>query len=139
DGIRDFHVTGVQTCALPISTGVLSKHDTVCMRADKLDASRRGNVVSARRVATLLGCRREVEPERDLVRRRRAALGTPEQEVLTVEVERLGPARLEDATHRLDRLGEQALLVRGPEPDLEAPVAQPVEARRGPPEDGSGP
>src|SRR5690606_40862536 len=22
DGIRDFHVTGVQTCALPISTGV---------------------------------------------------------------------------------------------------------------------
>src|SRR5690606_40307560 len=24
DGIRDFHVTGVQTCALPISTDVMS-------------------------------------------------------------------------------------------------------------------
>src|SRR5690606_39722055 len=28
DGIRDFHVTGVQTCALPIST--LSGHSTCC-------------------------------------------------------------------------------------------------------------
>src|SRR5690606_39891106 len=24
DGIRDFHVTGVQTCALPISNGILT-------------------------------------------------------------------------------------------------------------------
>src|SRR6266700_7339059 len=26
DGIRDFHVTGVQTCALPISAGKLASH-----------------------------------------------------------------------------------------------------------------
>src|SRR5690606_40116636 len=26
DGIRDFHVTGVQTCALPISTDRLRRH-----------------------------------------------------------------------------------------------------------------
>src|SRR5690606_40346373 len=31
DGIRDFHVTGVQTCALPISGkhGVLLRHDGI--------------------------------------------------------------------------------------------------------------
>src|SRR5690606_39741463 len=29
DGIRDFHVTGVQTCALPISSKILAPEKTV--------------------------------------------------------------------------------------------------------------
>src|SRR5690606_40670034 len=32
DGIRDFHVTGVQTCALPISTNHLQKRRCRCHR-----------------------------------------------------------------------------------------------------------
>src|SRR5690606_41173759 len=46
DGIRDFHVTGVQTCALPISgTLVVQELDTVSVTAeatslpDRLEAS----------------------------------------------------------------------------------------------------
>src|SRR6266511_2404382 len=33
DGIRDFHVTGVQTCALPISSATASTTSTACSRA----------------------------------------------------------------------------------------------------------
>src|SRR5690606_1842489 len=36
DGIRDFHVTGVQTCALPIFGGVLTVHAMHTIAADKL-------------------------------------------------------------------------------------------------------
>src|SRR5579883_2959703 len=32
DGIRDFHVTGVQTCALPISPGGSRPCTTACVR-----------------------------------------------------------------------------------------------------------
>src|SRR5690606_40359764 len=32
DGIRDFHVTGVQTCALPILLAVRRRSDVVTMR-----------------------------------------------------------------------------------------------------------
>src|SRR5690606_40774280 len=35
DGIRDFHVTGVQTCALPISTEVEHVLATQCLVARK--------------------------------------------------------------------------------------------------------
>src|SRR5690606_40200716 len=56
DGIRDFHVTGVQTCALPISTYFLKidrmkfKHkvipgDTIVVRADLTEPIRRSIVV----------------------------------------------------------------------------------------------
>src|SRR5690606_40612591 len=38
DGIRDFHVTGVQTCALPISTqgNIAEFEQTVCAREPEL-------------------------------------------------------------------------------------------------------
>src|SRR5690606_40842251 len=36
DGIRDFHVTGVQTCALPIFGGFLTVHAMNTIAADKL-------------------------------------------------------------------------------------------------------
>src|SRR5215475_1208527 len=35
DGIRDFHVTGVQTCALPILEGEVPPADAVSTLADK--------------------------------------------------------------------------------------------------------
>src|SRR5690606_4600844 len=38
DGIRDFHVTGVQTCALPISDGVFQGMIKVAQIAQKTDA-----------------------------------------------------------------------------------------------------
>src|SRR5690606_41181702 len=37
DGIRDFHVTGVQTCALPIWVDVLSLLDLWPVLAERLD------------------------------------------------------------------------------------------------------
>src|SRR5690606_39598791 len=41
DGIRDFHVTGVQTCALPIwSSTAASSHDRVRRGASRLPRSR---------------------------------------------------------------------------------------------------
>src|SRR5690606_39621299 len=44
DGIRDFHVTGVQTCALPISQPSghfpLLKHESVQSRCSETDADR---------------------------------------------------------------------------------------------------
>src|SRR5690606_41188827 len=39
DGIRDFHVTGVQTCALPISTTVISVSGDTFTLADPVPAS----------------------------------------------------------------------------------------------------
>src|SRR5690606_39294351 len=39
DGIRDFHVTGVQTCALPISGGVVPARGAEPRRDDELVAA----------------------------------------------------------------------------------------------------
>src|SRR5690606_39294722 len=41
DGIRDFHVTGVQTCALPISEAVLIQHMKL-LHAGTFSGSRSG-------------------------------------------------------------------------------------------------
>src|SRR5690606_40803582 len=40
DGIRDFHVTGVQTCALPISPALLGEVNAAALVRDILDELR---------------------------------------------------------------------------------------------------
>src|SRR5690606_30408821 len=51
DGIRDFHVTGVQTCALPICTAILSEAMDVLLNgiaSQSLSASYLGNIKSSK-------------------------------------------------------------------------------------------
>src|SRR2546430_11621899 len=50
DGIRDLTVTGVQTCALPISTGQAAKY--ISRHPKTLQAMDRAGVVPARRTAS---------------------------------------------------------------------------------------
>src|SRR5690606_40924645 len=47
DGIRDFHVTGVQTCALPIS--FLARLDNVVRQQEQLVEQARQRVAGSRR------------------------------------------------------------------------------------------
>src|SRR5690606_40962383 len=59
DGIRDFHVTGVQTCALPISGGYVAIGDTTQQRRTR-------SARSPRRYTTL-PCTVEAPPGPDVV------------------------------------------------------------------------
>src|SRR5207253_6342345 len=47
DGIRDGHVTGVQTCALPIFAGALSSGLSYCIRSLPLISSLHGSAACA--------------------------------------------------------------------------------------------
>src|SRR5690606_40250786 len=51
DGIRDFHVTGVQTCALPISVRLLTADGPV-VPADQSPADRTALITTATRTAS---------------------------------------------------------------------------------------
>src|SRR5258706_6027351 len=48
DGIRDWSVTGVQTCALPISTRPAGRRDVVVEEFEKLWKDKKGTVLDVR-------------------------------------------------------------------------------------------
>src|SRR5690606_40182996 len=58
DGIRDFHVTGVQTCALPISTGRGGKKQTTLYRMQNQELNRPLDTDKARALGDIMAAGR---------------------------------------------------------------------------------
>src|SRR5688572_31703544 len=85
DGIRDLTVTGVQTCALPISSAIRTATPGCCRRSprDSRDASMRPTRRSARRPSSSKRCdalkRRTARSEERRVGKECRSRGAPDQ------------------------------------------------------------
>src|SRR5690606_25853206 len=123
DGIRDFHVTGVQTCALPISRADLGEHEAGLLVVDKLLPSVRSGEPRSRLLEVLadrleeLGRHEEaaaarheagaVEPEPDpVVLDLLEGSEAPESEPTGSASELVAPARTPVAAPATDRAVE---------------------------------
>src|SRR5690606_29203174 len=121
DGIRDFHVTGVQTCALPISIVKGVSHIVGLVRLLALIARRKPDVVHVQWVVLPL-----IDvPALWLIRMRRPLIltvhdPTPYNGQRMSLLQRLGfdiPIRLADRVIVHTRSGRDALIARGVAPE----------------------
>src|SRR5436309_13290819 len=75
DGIRDFHVTGVQTCALPISASLFAAHTLPARAPARGSAALRGLRSEERRVGK--ECRTRRSPKHENKKNARPASVAP--------------------------------------------------------------
>src|SRR5690606_40708527 len=91
DGIRDFHVTGVQTCALPISRSqIMDRNRTIASYAELTADLETANTAFQAEVDSLTDQRDALTLERDALTVERDALATERDEFERSEERRVG-------------------------------------------------